>query len=95
MTYFDGELFTEYSEIPGSLKENFTLRHSRKIGIPIARFSTGSLVGEESVFLNKPVEYTLVCLSEGCIISLNKMVVEREFHSKNHKNIGVVPKVEH
>ena len=69
------EKYDEFQTLPNVFKENFALRRSKKLEIVIARFAAGSLVGDESVFLNKEVEHSLNCATnEGVLIVLNKTV---------------------
>jgi hypothetical protein len=78
------------------LKDNYALRRSKKMEISVSRFGAGSLVGEESIFLNKPVEHTLICLTnEGIMITLHKMVNIFINLLKNIKNKGTFSSMEH
>lgn len=45
------------------------------MNITIAKFGEGSLIGEETIFLNKECEHSLICSSnEGVLMILNKNV---------------------
>ena len=88
MSYFDGEQYQEYPDIPEVLKGNFALRRSKKMEISVARFGIGSLFGAEGVFLNKPAEHTLVSIkNDGVIVILPKNVQKKfEIFRKFKKN---------